>query len=289
MMNKQEVVFCKSIFEAIKNNFEEQEIWSSENYYKNLFFIKIKTLKSNKKIIEKCIKESKGFLKIFKQHIFNENLELLEENNEKTFFDDQNLNCLCNMSRETKDRIIHSDKKNYWRLIQKSEYKDDFEILGINRFVNPIRSSKLIASERNIEYNEGDIFNFIPVLSPYFRSTERLQIYDRYVRKKDSGFLNLNRILDLAPNLKICKIYTITYPNSEKNGFDIEFNELDEKLKSKYGDEKIELFASPKGKHRRKIITDDFEIKIDPGLDFVNEEFICEKNDIDIQIRKLNI
>ena len=34
-------------------------------------------------------------------------------------------------------------------------------------------------------------------------------------------------------------------------------------------------------------MTDDFEIRIDPGLDFVNAQFMCDSNDVDIQIRKI--
>ncbi len=109
-----------------------------------------------------------------------------------------------------------------------------------------------------------------------------MEIFDRFIRKKERGYSNLIRILDLCKELKECIIHTSNVQNNINNRFDIEFSELKEELNKKYAVGKIELV--PTKQHRRKIITDDFEIRIDPGLDFVNKEFICKENDVDIQI-----
>ena len=287
-MTKQEVVFCKSIFEKVKYNFDEQEIWSSENYYKTLSFIKIKTLKTNKKTIERCIKESKGFLKIFKQHLFSDNLELIQPDTINFFVDNEALNSLCNLSNETVDKIIHSENKGFLGDLHKSKFKDSFEVLGIDGFIKPPKVSRLLAVERTLEFKVGEKINLLPVFAPYLRNTRLIRIYDRYLRKKETGLLNLVRILDLAENFVQCEIYTFNYPISEKNNFDLEYDEFKKLLKEKYGENRIEVYLSPPPEHRRRIITDDFEIIIDPGLDAINKYFICEKNDFNIQIRKID-
>lgn len=285
-MTKQEVVFCKSVFEKVKYNFDEQEIWPSEEYYKNLSLIKIKTLKSNKKTIEKCIKESKGFLKLFKHHLFSDKFEMVDSENTSDFFKDRDLNSLFNLALNTPDKIIHSENRKYWEEVNQSNYKDEFELIGIDRFINPINYSKLLTANRNIELRRGSKFNFVDIFAPYFRETSRLEIYDRYLRNRKRGFTNLLKIIDLCKHLSKCELHTLDFKNDEKNKFDIEFEDLEKELKQRYGSKKIELYSG--APHRRKIITDDFEIRIDPGLDFVNEEFICDSNDVDIQIRKID-
>ena len=284
-MLKQDVVFCRSIFEKIKNNFKDQEIWSAEQYYDNLSFISIKTLKSNKKAIESCMKESSGFIKIFRRHLFSDGFEFIEPKNEKLFFNNVALNSLCNLSEGTLDRIIHSEKNGFLTEISESNFKDRFEILGINRFVKPPTESKLVAARRNIEFKKGTTFLFINILKPFFRNTTHLRIYDRYLRNRSRGFLNLTRILDMCEKLSKCEIHTLHYKNNEINKFDIEYLDFEKELKEKYGEDIIEVSSTTP--HRRKIITDDFEIKIDPGLDFVNEKYVARDNDVDIQIKML--
>jgi hypothetical protein len=285
-MIKQEVVFCKSVFEKVKSNFDEQEIWASEDYYRTLSFIKIKTLKTNKKTIERCIKESKGFLKIFKQHLFGDNLELIQPDIVSSFVTNEALNSLCNLSDKTLDKLIHSENKVFSEEINKSKLKDSFEILGIDKFITPPYDSKLVAANRSIELKKGNKFDFTNVLKPYFRDTSRLIIYDRYLRNRNRGFVNLIRILDLCGELSKCEIYTLSSKNNEINKFDIEYEDFKKELKQRFGENKIQIFST--SKHRRRIITDDFEIRIDPGLDFVNKNYICESSDVDIQIQALN-
>jgi hypothetical protein len=287
-MTKQEVVFCKSVFEKVKFNFEEQEIWASENYYRTLSFIKIKTLKTNEKTIERCIKESKGFLKIFKQHLFSDNLELIQPDTVSSFVTNEALNSLCNLSDKTLDKIIHSENKGFSEELNKSKLNDSFEILGIDSFIKPPRGSRLLSVERTLEFTVGERINLLPVLAPYLRNSQIIRIYDRYLRKKETGLLNLLRILDLSEKFAKCEIYTFNYPISEKNNFDLEFDEFKKILRQKYGENRIEVYSSPTNEHRRRILTDDFEIIIDPGLDAINKDFICEKNNFNIQIRKID-
>lgn len=287
-MTKQEVVFCRSVFEKVKYNFEEQEIWSPENYYKNLSCVKIKTHQNNKKTLERCIKESRGFFKIFKQHLFSDNLVFIDSSSKTSFVKNVELNNLCNFAEDTLDKLIHSNNKGFWKELQKSNSRNNFEILGIDRFIKPRRESRLMASERKLDFKMGERFNFIPVFRIYLRNTRKIRIYDRYLRKRNAGFLNLNRILELCKKLVRCEIYTFNFPNGEKNNFDIGFDEFKRELQNKYGKDKIKVYSSPLGKHRRRIITDDFEIKIDPGIDSVNKKFICEKNDVEVEIKKLN-
>lgn len=283
-MTKQDVVFCKTVFEKIKYNFDEQEIWPSENYYRNLSSIKIKTLKTNKKLLERCIKESKGFLKIFKQHLFGTGLEFVDSENAKNFVNDTSLNTLCNISEKTSDKIIHSENRRFYKELKESEFKDNFEILGIDGFISPPANSKLLAAIRKIELKKGSKFIFTEVLRPYFKETSKLIVYDRYLRKRNRGFSNLIRILELCENLSICEIHTLNKKNDDKNNFDIELEQFEMELIQKFG-KRIKVLSDTQ--HRRKIITDDFEIRIDPGLDFVNNDFICENNDVDIQIEKI--
>lgn len=284
-MNKQEVVFCKTVFEKIKYNFDEQEIWDSDEYYNNLSLTKIKTLNSNKKTIEKCIKESKGFLKIFKQHLFNQNLELVSPEITTSFSPDNNLNSLCNLSACTIDKIIHTENKSFNEELINNEKNKIFEAININNFIKPVNQSRLLSAYRDIELKKGTKFIFIDVLAPYFRGTKKLLVFDRYLRNRKKGYQNLIRFIDLCSNLSTLEIHTFSYKSDEKNKFDIEFGELESELKLRYGNVRVVMASG--SSHRRKIITDEFEIKIDPGLDFVNDDFICENNDVDIQIRRI--
>ena len=286
---QQEIVFCESIFKTIKGYFENEEVWDAYTYKNNLSNIKIITSKANKKIIELYLNKGDvfnrggGFYNIFKEHLFNSNKLIFDiPIKNGLFHQNTKINILFNLACKTEDKIIHSELKN----IKSKLDENKFEILNINDLNKPPTLSRFISNYRNIGIKRGNRFDFTKVFKPYLRQTRQIKIYDKYIRKKTAGYSNLIKILSMCVSLKTCEIYTLTIENDSINKFDMSIEELEFELKHKYSFD-IKIMASKK--HRRVIITDEFEIKVDPGLDFVDKDYICQKNDVDIQINKINL
>ena len=278
---QQEIVFCESIFKTIQSYFEKEEIWDAYTYNKNLSNVKIITSKKNRKTFEVCLNKRKGFFYLFKNHLYGDKLFFKHLSELKSFNPNSRINVLLNLAFMTEDKIIHTELKEI-----KSELvgDDSVEILSMRNFNSPPAKSKFISSSRSIVSKKGEMLDFTKIFKPYLRATNQIEIHDRYIRKKDKGFLNLIRILDLCVSLENCKIYTLNFPNDSSNKFDMTIEDLKTELKAKYS---FNCQILPAIKHRRLIVTDEFEIKIDPGLDFVNKEYICQRNDVDIQINKI--
>ncbi len=108
-MTEQEVVFCRSVFKKIYYLFQRQELWDNKKYYQNLFYLKIKTTKSNKSLFQNFIQNSPGFSKLFRNHLFSTNFEVVNPSSNTIFVKNKGFNELCNIGESTLDKIIHTE------------------------------------------------------------------------------------------------------------------------------------------------------------------------------------
>jgi hypothetical protein len=277
----QEVVFCKTIFDQILRYFQDEEPWDSKTYYNNLKLKKIITFSSNKKVIERGLNKSRGFLKIFGNHIWTaDKLDYLIISQPNKFYEDKNINDLLNLAVLTESKILHTELKHFQNLVT-GNLPTELEFTNISQFNNPPPLSRLLVANRDIIIAKGKPFRFDNVLLYYFKETTSITFSDLYIRKRKSAYLNLKRFIRMCLNIKDISIYTDT---RRTNDCFITEDDLKKDLREEF---KVSPKVYPTSQHRRKIKTDKFELKIDPGLDFVNEEYVAEKHDFDIQIRIL--
>lgn len=263
-MYRQEIACDDSVFRKIQFYFEEQETWDSKSYEKNLELKNLIIWSGHKNIFEDSIK-CKGFLKLFKNLIAQEgrlHFKEIESSSNKDIA----------VARLTTSKILHSQ-----RSFAKEMLNNEIEAVNISQFNTPSDKSALFCIKRKITVKRNDFFNFEKTFEPYLAETKHIKINDRYLPKKISIY-NLERILHLCKKLQSIEISTY-FNESEISKIDFE-NRI---VKSFSITPTFNKYAE----HIRTIKSDNFEISIDPGLDFVNKDFIAERNKVVIHIERL--
>lgn len=291
-MYLQEVVISPDIFEKISKAFSQEfEIDLDLRSYKNNLALK-KVLfdknEVNESEIEKRINEIKNsssdFGKqkidsILKLFLISGRNEFKKINNCKNFCEDTIQNKVLNLSLLSKSKLINSEDKNLYPL--KLKYEDDLkeiEVLDFEEFINPKSNSKVFCLNKAIEIQRGEEFVIEEYFLPYIVDASEIKITDRFIRKRQGGYLNLVRLLGLCKNLKRLTINTIKKDESEKYKPDIKLDIFEQELKEKF--QNIELSINSTGDHWRILETKKFKITLEPGFDFVNEIYIAEKQNV---------
>jgi len=151
------------------------------------------------------------------------------------------------------------------------------ESSNISQFNTPSDKSALFCIQRKITIKRYDPLYFENIFEPYLIETKHIKINDRYLAKEIS-FLNLERILHLCKKLQSIEISTY-FNESEISKIDFE-----KRIVRSFS---ITPIFNNYAEHLRTIRTDNFEISIDPGLDFVDKDYIATFNKVVIHIERL--
>lgn len=263
-MYRQEIACDDSVFRKIQFYFEEQETWDSKSYEKNLELKNLIIWSGHKNIFEDSIK-CKGFLKLFKNLIAQEGRLTFKEVESST-------NIAVAVARLTSSKILHSEKESLKEMLNK-----EIEVLNISQFNTPPDKSVLFCFERKIKVERRDFIYFEKIFQPYLAETKHIKINDRYLAKEIS-FFNLEKILHLCKKLQSIEIST-HFNESEISKIDFE-----KRIVKSFS---ITPIFNKYAEHLRTVRTDNFEISIDPGLDFVDKDYIATFNKVVIHIERL--
>lgn len=197
---------------------------------------------------------------------------------------DDLLNLLLNLTNKTESKIINSEDDRLKLVVDQEKDLEQIEILNFEESIKPksLLKSRIFIYEKKIEIKKNDKFEFEKYFLPYLSNTNLIIINDRYLRIMQRAFKNLCKIISIC-DAKHVKIYTIIR-NSEKDKFDMPFDNFKSELEKNFPNKEIEILDKPE--HRRWIKTDKFIIRIDPGLDFVNNNYIADMNKVEIEFSK---
>lgn len=263
-MYRQEIACDGSVFRKIQFYFEEQETWDSKSYEKNLEMKNLIIWSGHKNIFKDSI-QCKGFSKLFKNLITQEGRLTFKEIESSSNMD-------VAVARLTSSKILHSEKESLKEMLNK-----EIEVVNISQFNTPSDKSALFCFERKIKVKRYDPFYFEKIFEPYLAETKHIKINDRYLSKEISVY-NLERILHLCKKLQSIEISTY-FNESEISKIDFE-NRIVKSFS-------ITPTFNKYTEHIRTIKSDNFEISIDPGLDFVNKDYIAQFNKVVIHIEKI--
>jgi len=295
-MYLQEIVINPDIFEKISRAFSpgSDEDIDLKSYKENL---KSKSILFDKidddssliydKIIEILSKSSDSGKDridiILKSFLKSDKIRYLSISKSKKYCRDNILNQILNLSLSSESRIINSEDKSALLFKFKHEELNYIEMLNFEEFIRPKSNSRIFSLEKDINISRGEKFSFEEYFKPYLNSVKNIKITDRYLRKREGGYLNLIRLLKLCDSLEILKIYTILKDNSDKYKPDIKAIELESEIKKL--NPKITVLFKSSGDHKRTLETEDFIITIDPGFDFVNRQYIAAKHNVTITFK----
>lgn len=299
-MYLQDIVISPDILKKIRDSFQNDEFLDLRSYIQNLKLKKLvldkgsdnssKILEVIRKIVEESDQEAKRKLRIILELFLQESgrIKYIQDNCFKQYLkgkDNIDNNCLINLAALTESKILNTED-NALKLLSLNEKElGEVEFVSFNEFAKPPKTSRLYSIEKTIEIRKGEKFVFEPYFAPYFYDAVEVTVADRYIRKEDGGFLNLLRILGICPNIRKLNIGTITSNNLEKFKFDLSIEELKTKIRSDYSSLEVEIRNSDS--HQRIIATERFRFVLDPGMDFVNRNYIAERHDLRISIEPI--
>ena len=295
----QDIIISPDIIECIKNFFlGNGELINFKDYIDNL---KNKKLildknKDNESIIEQSyfnLKESsikvvKDMIDlILKPLLLSGRIDYKILENAKVYQQDSIQNVLLNLAINTESKIINTESKTLKLITNNNKELTDIEILDIDNFINPTTHSIVFANNKVIRIERGAKFLFEKYFIPYLCDAENININDRYLRKRNGGFLNLLKILKLCKSSTNIEIYTILRDGNPKDGFDMTKNQFENEI-NKISNCKISLKPtnSDVGK-MRYIKTENYNIDIEPGFDFVDSDYVALNNPVVINISKI--
>lgn len=295
----QDIVIHPNIFEKISKAFslEYDEFVDMKSYVNNLN-LKILILDKNEDeksiVYDKLIKimntssdlGKKMINDILRKFQLSERISFKEIKNGKNYGIEKISNQVLNLSVLSESKIVNSEDKSILDLKCVHTELEDIEFLNLEEFIFPPSLSKSISFTREINIPCGNEFRFENIFRPYLKETEMLVINDRYLRKKDRGYMVLCKILSLCKNLKNLSIYTLKRDGVLRDGFDMSLSDFKTSLEKQFP--KVKSFVRKTnntiGKDRF-LETEHFRFKFSPGIDFVNEDYIADKNPISISIK----
>jgi len=222
---------------------------------------------------------------ILKSFLKSDKIRYLSIFKSKKYCRDNLLNQILNLSLSSKSRIINSEDKSALKIKDQFKELNDIEMLNFEEFIEPPSESRLYSRKRKIRIEQGKEFKFLDILKCYLADTENIIVNDRYLRNKYRGFMVLKKLLKLCGNLKSVTIHTILRNNNTKDNFDMTIEEFSTSLKKNFPNVKIEIKNANNiiGKDRF-IQNESYRIEFSPGIDFVNEKNIADKNPVRIDI-----
>ncbi|MBL8008552.1 MAG: hypothetical protein JNJ56_13590 [Ignavibacteria bacterium] len=160
---------------------------------------------------------------------------------------------------------------------QKHDELNKLEVLNFEDAIKPAGNSRNYCNNKKLIFRKGEQFLFEEYFEPYLYDTRKIIVTDKYLRKRNGGYMNMMRLIKLCKNLKYIAINTFLKDGSEIYKPDIKISEIETEVKRISNNITISFRGT--GKHRRTIETDDFLITLDPGFDFVNKKYIAERHD----------
>jgi len=297
-MYLQDIVISPDIFEKISRAFslDSDEYLDLKSYNENLNLKKIlfdKNESEESKInnkIQEIINSSSDFGKKIIESILrnfekSEKIEFKEIKNCKKYAKDILTNQVLNLSALSESKIVNSEDKSFLLLKLNNSELSELEILNFEEFIKPKSNSKIFSLEKEINIKRGEKFNYEDYFKPYLCETKSIKIVDKYLRKREGGFLNLMKLLKNCKKLEKIEIHTIKKDNLEKYKTDITVDEVENEIKKLFPTLRINTYST--GDHIRFLETEDFKIVLDPGFDFVNKDYKAEKHDVIINFKKI--
>ena len=295
-MYLQEIVINPDIFEKISRAFSpgSDEDIDLKSYKENL---KSKSILFDKidddssliydKIIEILSKSSDSGKDridiILKSFLKSDKIRYLSISKSKKYCRDNLLNQILNLSLSSESRIINSEDKSALLFKFKHEELNYIEMLNFEEFIRPKSNSRIFSLEKDINISRGEKFSFEEYFKPYLNSVKNIKITDRYLRKREGGYLNLIRLLKVCDSLVNLEIQTILNDDSVKYKPDIKIEEIESEIKKL--NPNIAVSFKSTGDHKRSLETEDFVITIDPGFDFVNRQYIAANHNVTITFK----
>lgn len=295
-MYLQEIVINPDIFEKISRAFSpgSDEDIDLKSYKENL---KSKSILFDKNEdgtslidfrIKEILSESSDFGKdridiILKSFLKSDKIRYLSVSKSKKYCRDNLLNQILNLSLSSESRIINSEDKSALLFKFKHEELNYIEMLNFEEFIRPKSNSRIFSLEKDINISRGEKFSFEEYFKPYLNSVKNIKITDRYLRKREGGYLNLIRLLKVCDSLVNLEIQTILNDDSVKYKPDIKIEEIESEIKKL--NPNIAVSFKSTGDHKRSLETEDFVITIDPGFDFVNRQYIAANHNVTITFK----
>lgn len=190
------------------------------------------------------------------------------------------VNTILNLGLQTDSKIINAEDKTPIVLSMKYKELAELEFLDFHESIRPESNSRLLCREKSLRFIKGERIQFEEFFAPYIAGTETLTVNDRYLRLRNKGLLNLMKLLRLIRALKRIEIRTITKDDLDKFKPDTTCDEVSKMIREIHREAVVSF--SGKADHERFLETENCRITIDPGFDFVNGNYIAEKNNVAI-------
>ncbi len=299
-MYLQEIVISPDIFEKIGRAYspDSDEDLDFMSYKKNLAMKKIVFEKGADEgsllwnAIEEMMDKFNDLGKqkmnsVLKPFLVANRVEYKTIDKAENFSKNKIVNTILNLALITESKIINAEDKSPKALSLKHSALSELEILNIDEFIDPPSLSRLCSLNRTIEIEQGEEFRFEKVLKGYLSDCTELEVNDKYLRS-ENGTNNLIKLLSLCSDLRRVKIYTILRNGNPKDNFFFTSGEFESHLKMRFpGTSVILQKANSKIGKDRYISDGNFKITFSPGLDFVNKDYLAEKNPILISIKRI--
>lgn len=218
----QEIVINPDIFEKISraSSLGSYELIDFKSYNDNLKLKKILFDKdeAGHSIIFNKINEIKKSSSDFGKHQIDyvlrnilspgkfENKEIFSG---KIYCSNKILNQILNLCLLSESKIINSEDKSSVDLKDKNEELRDIEFLNFEEFIKPTDNSRIFSLEKEINVKRGEKFLFEEYFRPYLSEVKKIKVTDRFIRKREGGYLNLIRILKICNKLEKLELFTI--------------------------------------------------------------------------------
>jgi len=307
-MYLQEIVISPDVFECIVESIRNPEIdFNLTNYRLNL---KNKKLildgsPSSKSIIYEAIENLKSTANNFEKAKINVILREFENSgrqdfreltNVKEYTSSNNVNVALALGFICKSKIVNSENRTARELKTQFEELANLEILTINEMSEPphFKCKVHCLQTKTIRFLKSEMFFFEEYLEPYLSDAKHVTFTDIYLRRR-RAFENLLRMLTICHSIEKVRIVTATDQYISKNPtykkFDNDLTEADilrgiVRARPQLSIENIEFISSASDDHPRIIETDTYEITIDPGFDFVLNDYRVRKKLAEFVIRK---
>ncbi len=301
-MYLQDIVISPDVFEELKKALKNFD-FDMRSYLANLKFQKRLVVDSSGLLLSEIIEiiesaddsSKRGLTMILDAFRNSGRIHKADVSKINEFNNSLRANQLLALGSLSNSKIINSDSKKIFSEIKKlkssSQNKLEFseiEVLNSNDFSDPPETSKLLANKKHIRFKEDDTFNFEQYFLPYLIDAKKITFTDNYIRYSQSAIKNLERIIKICKNLQVLEINTSLWPKKKPEDFEMSKYEIELRLKSINKSLQVLIKQNKKGKHHRTLLTDKHEFRIDPGFDFVDENYKVTREICTIDISPIN-
>lgn len=194
-----------------------------------------------------------------------------------------------NLALSSKDKIYFNAVFNEEEINEYVIKYNEIEVHNSRSFIHPLPQHRLKHLPTIIPLKDGVFYDIVKIVNPFIRHTKYIQIEDQYLPNKRASY-NLFKVIENFPDIEFKLIFLTKYKFLEyKIG-----NEREE-IEKRY-DQFIKRISdlNKKGykisyedcykikKHRdRYIFTEEFQILVPGGFDFLNEKGYMVNTDYD--------